>query len=241
MPNWITVAVGVVVVVLTAPTAEGAFVLFNTGVDASGDPLAGGAQDQHWKIIYPGPGASNPLPSVVLSDQKPGGYAQDAADARWVWLSSNGSSPGSVVFRLTFDLTGLDPTTATISGRWAADNDGTISLNGYGPSYWIGSGARSLSGSAPANYATFHSFTLDGGFVAGVNHLDIYVSDTGYPGGLIVTDLVGTATALPPPPPADPDPPVAAPAPAGLLLALTGAGCLGGFGWVRRRKPAAAA
>jgi hypothetical protein len=36
-------------------------------------------------------------------------------------------------------------------------------------------------------------------------------------------------------------PPAAAPAPPGLLLALAGAGCLGGFGWVRRRKPAAAA
>jgi hypothetical protein len=31
----------------------------------------------------------------------------------------------------------------------------------------------------------------------------------------------------------------AAPAPAGLLLALTGAGCLGGVGWLRRRRPAA--
>jgi hypothetical protein len=34
--------------------------------------------------------------------------------------------------------------------------------------------------------------------------------------------------------------PVSAPAPPGLLLALTGAGCLGGLGWVRRRTPAPA-
>jgi hypothetical protein len=34
---------------------------------------------------------------------------------------------------------------------------------------------------------------------------------------------------------------VAAPAPAGLLLGLTGAGCLAPLGWVRRRKPAATA
>jgi len=33
-------------------------------------------------------------------------------------------------FKTTFNLTGFDPSTASLTGRWAMDQSGSLSLNG---------------------------------------------------------------------------------------------------------------
>ncbi len=159
--------------------STGQITLFNTGVDSSGVPLAGGSNDPHWTILS-GPSGTFPAPAVVAGNP-PGDYASNS-NSRWVWenASQNAGINSPYTFRETFDLTGENPNTATISGSWGVDNDGIILLNGSTP---VGTGTLSLSGYGN-NWGSFHNFTITGGFVAGVNTLDFVATDTGNPGGL---------------------------------------------------------
>jgi hypothetical protein len=109
-------------------------------------------------------------------------YAPNDSDSRWISHSSTGSpGNGSTFFRLTFDLTGLDPDTAVISGAFAADNAALIRLNG------------ASTGVAVTQFATLIPFSLTHGFVAGVNTLDFRVDDGGPPLAFRVDNLIGTA------------------------------------------------
>jgi hypothetical protein len=167
--------------------------LFNTGVNSSGVPLPLGSNDAHWSIIS-GPGITSPAPAVVVNNQS---YAQNSNSA-WIWVNASGNagvnSPYTI--RETFNLTGENPNTAMISGTWGADNNGMILLNGSTPS---GTGTLALSDSDLSNFGSFHSFTITGGFVAGVNTLDFVVTDTGNPGALNVNSLIGTVSSVPEP------------------------------------------
>jgi hypothetical protein len=171
--------------------------LFNTGVDSSGVPLVGGSNDPHWTIIS-GPGITSPAPAVVVTNQSPLGLYAQNADSTWIWenASGNASINSPYTIRETFNLTGDIPNTATISGSWGADNNGMILLNGSTP---VGTGTLSLSDSNVSNFSSFHSFTITGGFVAGVNTLDFVLTDTGNPGALNVNSLIGTVSAVPEP------------------------------------------
>lgn len=159
--------------------------------------MGGGSLDPHWSIVA-GPGITNPMPAVVLNNQLAGIYAQ-SLDSRWIWTNASGvAGIGSpFTFRLTFDLTGFDSATATISGSWGVDNDGSILLNGSTP---VGSGALTLDGGVVLdNFESFHSFQITGGFVSGINTLDFLATDLGQVGGLNVNSLVGTVSAVPEP------------------------------------------
>ena len=170
--------------------SSAAFV-FDTGVNASGTPLAGGSTDPHWSIVS-GPGITAPAAAFVVTNQEGGVYAQSAASA-WIWVNADGSGSTGVAydFRLTFDLTGLDPSTATLSGSWGVDNNGSIDLNGKAA---IGAGTLSLTGGTVNNFNVFYSFSITGGFVAGVNTLDFLAEDDGNPGALNATNLLLTAS-----------------------------------------------
>ncbi len=86
--------------------------------------------------------------------------------------------------RLTFDLTGLDPTTASISGTGSADDSAIIRLNG------------NATGQTFPAFNVLSTFSITSGFIAGVNTLDFVVSNGGAgpnPTGLLVNSLSGTA------------------------------------------------
>ena len=173
-------------------TDAGTISLFNTGVNSSGVPLAGGSNDPHWTIIS-GPGITSPAPAVVVSNQSPFGlYAQNSS-SKWIWVNASGdasiNSPYTI--RETFNLTGENPNTAMISGSWGIDNTGMILLNGSTP---LGTGTMALLNNTNNNFESFHSFTITGGFVAGVNTLDFVVTDAANPGALNVNSLVGTVS-----------------------------------------------
>ena len=206
---------------LAGPARADQIPIFNTGVDASGAPLSGGSADPHWSIVA-GPGITSPTPGEVLSYTNP--FYAVPADSQWIWVHADGSgATGSpYTFRLTFDLTGLDAGTATISGAWGVDNEGVIQLNGATPT---GTGALSLTNfNDEGNFDVFNRFSITGGFVAGVNTLDFLATDNDNPGALDVSTLIGTAWAG------------AVPEPASLLLLGIGAIAVSGFARRRRVK-----
>ncbi len=161
--------------------------LFNTGVatnDSNGNPqtlVSAGSPDPHYSTGI-----------VTLSNGYPIGVAWTPDDSTSQWISPHADEitiepPGLYVYQTTFDLTGLNPSTAEISGSFWVDNYlSDIILN------------STDTGIAGGTYSSPTSFTLSSGFVSGINTLDFYVINgpTGgaqNPSGLRVA-MTGTAS-----------------------------------------------
>lgn len=188
--------------------------LFNTGTDATNTALAGGngVADTHYSIL------SSTTPGFVGQQAQTyynPAYIANDANSRWISLSSTGT-PGNntTVYRLTFDLSGFDATTAAISGSWGADNFGSILLNGSAT-------GNALTGIKFENFQGLTNFTIGSGFAAGLNTLDFSVVDGGGPTAFRVDDLVGTVGN-------------AVPEPATWAMMLFGFGVVGSS--IRRRR-----
>ena len=151
--------------------------LYNTGVDAAGRPMADGQPEMHYRVNGE-QGTTYQHPAWVAAD-----------DAHWISALPNGQftvNPGQ--YTLTFDLTGLDPRTARIVGKFAGDDEATVSLNGGPVLAHVGT------------YGGFASFTIASGFQPGINVLTFTVTDGGgAPAGLTVSGLSGTAERMQPP------------------------------------------
>jgi hypothetical protein len=161
--------------------------LWNTGVNFNAAPVAPAAMDQHW-VFVAGPGITGPRPCVAVAEQHPGGAYFPTVDSAWIWQDAAGTADVGVpyTFRLTINLSGLDPSSVTLGGAWGVDNDGTITVNGQTPT---GTGAFSLTNATHDNYNVVHPFSITGGFVAGTNTLDIQVINADGPAALNVTAL----------------------------------------------------
>jgi len=137
--------------------------LFGTGLDIIGDPLSLGSPDPHYNYVETGPG-----PAVVMT-AIPGSYVPNGANSQWVWQQADGQ-PTNVIrtFITTFDLTGLDPSTAQIDMLIGTDNSLVdIELNGI---------STGLSGSG---FAVLSPFSINSGFQPGINTLEFIVQDVG--------------------------------------------------------------
>jgi hypothetical protein len=167
-----------IALVLSAASASAAPItgLFATGVDGAGVALAGGASDTHYSIL-------SPAQQGVVINTIPGSWVNNTRTRRWIWETAAGT-PVNVTrtFRTTFDLTGLDAATASLSGLWAADNAGLdIFING------------AATGNTCGGFSSLCGFNIASGFVSGVNTLDFQVRDDGGISGLLVSSLSGTA------------------------------------------------
>jgi hypothetical protein len=175
------------------------FGLCNTGVNNDGTFSPGNSIDTHYALISVPAGATNIayVPSVIPTSYPfPGGWIV-ITNAQWLAPATNATSnepPGIYDYRLTFKLVDsfgnpLDPATATISGMWAADDDGGILFNG-----------APLAGGGAVGFSGLSSFTINSGFLAGTNTLDFVVTNANSaipnPSGVLIAGLSGTASEL---------------------------------------------
>ena len=168
--------------------------IYNTGVDNNNVLLAAGAVDPHYQLIasadssYPGPN------SWVVNDGYPmPPWLTNGPSSKWIAprnAQNIGNLPGNYTYRLTFNLTGLQPNAAVINGNWALDNSGVdILLNG------VSTGQSNTNG-----FGVFSAFMITNGFLGGTNTLDFVVNNAGSttnPTGLRVELSGVTAQAFP--------------------------------------------
>lgn len=157
--------------------------LFNTGVDASGTPLAGlGIADSHYQII------AQPTSGVSAATALNGSWIANDANSSWIGSSVNtgGTGPvGDYTYRTTFTLpVDVDLSSVLIEGLWATDNLGLdILING------------NATGNTSLGFGAMFAFSVDSGFVAGTNNLDFIVRNLASfdnPTGLRVDDMTGS-------------------------------------------------
>ena len=186
--------------VIVALNSEAATIpgLFNTGVSDANVPLASGSVDPHWRMFqsadpaFPGPNA------IVLNDAgfpiPP--WLANGPGSKWLAPQASqvtGNQPGDYTYRITFNLAGLEPSTAVITGRWSSDNTGpAVLLNGV-----------STGGISDGNFGALgNTFTINSGFVDGANTLDFVVNNAGTaanPTGFRAEFLSATADLQPAP------------------------------------------
>ncbi len=189
--------------------------LYNTGTTAFG------SVDPNYRLIVTPGSTSTPGFDAGISTANADAYVMNAgwpvspagpwvanSDAsRWITPNTNGngnsSKAGYFVYRTTFNLIGLIPSTSSITGNWSTDNIG----------YGIFLNRTSSYGSLPGQpggppydepFTGMHAFGFTTGFRTGLNTLDFVVynqpldSPTGNPSGLRV-DMTGKASSVPEP------------------------------------------
>jgi hypothetical protein len=223
---------------LVSSTSAGAatFNLYNTGVDGSGAVLSNGTVgDPHYTLVSVPAGSTQTLVRTSVGGFPIPPYLADDSISAWIGpnnASDFNSAAGYYDYQVTFDLTGFDAATASISGQWSSDNQGgDILLNGA---------STSNSNSNLVAFQSWALFTISGGFVAGVNTLDFLVYNspfntngslnTGNNPTALRVEMTGTAALAA----------LATPLPAALPLFATGLGAMGLLGWRRKKKAAAA-
>ena len=215
------IALGLTLALLAASSASAQVTtLYNSGVDALGNPLPNGVSDPHYTAYnFATVGTPGTLvgQAETVSNGYQGYYAQNPT-SRWIWANQSGNFDGlhyNTLFRTTFDLTGFNLSTVAITVSMAADNlVAGVYLNGAN------------LGQSFTGFFSFYTFNITSGFNGGINTLDFYAQDQGPPAAFNV--FYSTR--------GDPLPTTATPEPASIVLLASG--LIGVFGFARRRRNA---
>ena len=156
-----------------------------TGLDSAYTLLgSGGLSDAHWNVDQV-TGAPAPAQSVYPNNADwYGGWLANGPGSTWIARNASTSANGLGVYTRTFDLTGVNLSTAFIQGSWAIDDSGTLNLNGHLIAS-LGSGAWGVLTAFSVVNPTF--------FNQGMNTLTIQITNTD--NFLEAVRLEGTVTA----------------------------------------------
>jgi hypothetical protein len=147
--------------------------LHNTGTVITG---SGPVVDTAWKI-----GGNTAFVTESSSTGFPfNAWFANSATSQWispqnVYPSEPGDAASTFAYTTEFYLTGLDLATATITGKWAADNTPVdLLLNGVSVNFVFG----------PDIYSAFsgNEFTITSGFNPGKNTLQFLIHNMEWPG-----------------------------------------------------------
>jgi hypothetical protein len=162
-------------------------VLFNTGVDDNHNLLDGGNRDYHYELGV-NPDGESFFVVVDTNAYVMQAWLADSATSQWISPRHDGTGyAGANAYAYQVKFTLLCTNNVIITGRWAADNSGSILLN----TNLIADPAGTLYDDAWTNFSSWHSFTITSGFVAGENILDFWVTNSSDYTGLRV-ELSGT-------------------------------------------------
>jgi hypothetical protein len=198
--------VGVTALPLCAGTIP---IMYGTGVDASGNDLAGGSADPHYTISPPG--------SAAIVESASSHYPAWVAGQ---WDSSNDSTSnaccGDYVFTTQLDLVGYSSYSGTlVSLQWSADDSASdILINGIDqPGTALGNGS----------WSSLYTFTIDGSNSAlqwnAINTVTFTVDFTDVETNGLIVDVTSAAPSLD----------GSTPEPSTLFLLAGGLGCIALF------------
>ena len=157
--------------------------VFGTGLDGSGNLLVAGSADPHFTVTDTT--TFTPLGQATVVSNPPSlGWMGDTNTSQWISTTASGT-PGSTDtydYQTSFDLTGYNLATTVLDLDVAADDSlGDVLLNGVD------------TGISGASFDSLSSYSINSGFVSGLNTLDFIVPNSGSgPSGLQV-QLSGTA------------------------------------------------
>jgi len=149
--------------------------LFSTGVDNAGNTMSGGTVDTHYVVTSDQNGVAGGT-FVVPFDQLPSVWvpASPVGTPTSEWISGPTGPPlnqnqanGPINYETTFTVTGPAAGT-TFSGMRTADDEVRVMLNG----------AIVADFTPNHGYGSFFAFTVNSGFVTGLNTLDYLVENT---------------------------------------------------------------
>jgi len=179
-------------------------------------------------------GSASLFTSAVVVTASPAGWTPvpTAGGARYISVAESGTAGGAVgenpryqlTFRTTFDMTGLNPVGAslTLTNFW---------LDNYWVGYSLNGAALANGGMTPTpqdpngeNWMTPFTLTIDGGFQAGVNTLDLVILGNGSTDGILVEGVL-TSGAI-----------TTTPEPATFVLVASGIAAVGVVARRRRRE-----
>ncbi len=181
--------------------------LFDTGVVYNNTTMV----DQNYTLVSAPAGYGYTTSAYVLSSGWPlpssGPWVGNSTASQWIVPSLTSFNDGLLThavgpytYETTFNLTGYNPATASITGQWSSDNEGlSITINGH-----LVPGTTNVGW-----YTGWTAFSIPSGsgfFLAGLNTLEFTVnndynnpSNYGNPTGLNV-QMTGTVSPVPVPP-----------------------------------------
>ena len=186
MKNSLLLPIALAIAILNHPAASGASIsVHSTGTNGSGvDPYYTIAASTDHGIT-----AKSPAYTDV---SRAGGWAPAISGTNWINPSHSGSGGQSFgiysyTYSTTFDLAGLNPATATLSGLLQADDEVTLFLNGTQVSSSnIGTYTRTTPFSIGSNYSA--------AFLPGLNIFSFFVTNSGNYATGFDAAVSGTAT-----------------------------------------------
>lgn len=187
-----------VILAATLASFAASIPVYNTGVNNSGGLLGNTTVDTHYALIS----APSPYATAYTGNGTDtlGGnpYLDDGPNSRWInpsgwmgeWLPS-----GNYLYRTTFSLSGLNPSSALLTLKIASDNSCKVFFNS------VDTGITT----ATNGFISFATFTINSGFLSGLNTLDFLLNNAVdasvgnfNPTGLRV-EISGTANVVPEP------------------------------------------